>query len=103
MRTHRIIVECVNEDSANKVQEFLEDYFVDFTHWFCGLDGAGEDTPQHCIMYRGYIHPENITVEFDMKAIFQGNSLPLKHMLDSYMQRVPERIRTYKVELNNYI
>ena len=34
------------------------------THWYCGLDGAGEDTPDTCIIYRGIIEPNVLYIDF---------------------------------------
>lgn len=73
MRTHRIKITCNSEEAAKFYEENnVHQYFVDFTHWYCGLDGAGEDTPDDCIIYRGIIEPNAIYVEFDARSLF-GN------------------------------
>lgn len=77
MRTHKIIFTCNSVECANwYANEILHIDFCDFTHWYCGLDHAGEDTPEYCLIYQGIIHPEIITVEFDANAMF-GKSVDI--------------------------
>lgn len=70
MRTHRLKLTCNTKAAAEFFEENLvHQFFVDFTHWYCGIDDAGEDTPDSCIIYRGILYPNVIYVDFDAKAL----------------------------------
>lgn len=105
MRTHKLTIKCKGEQESNSVEECLDDYFCDWTHWFCGLDGAGEDTPQYCLIYRGIIHPEIITVEFDSEKIFGKNSdhEALKMYMDNLVNCGKGLVVSYDISLNDYL
>ena len=65
MRTHRLKVTCNSEECAKFIEEEIaHDDFCDMTHWYCGLDGDGEDTPDTCIIYRGIIEPNVLYIDF---------------------------------------
>lgn len=81
MRTHRLKIECNCEDAAIFFEsEILHVDFCDFTHWYCGLDNAGEDTPDDCVIYRGIMEPNVIYVDFNLPAM--GNGEP-----ESYIEQ----------------
>ena len=67
MRTHRMKITCNCIECANYLKdEILAADFCDLTHWYCGLDNAGEDTPDDCIIYQGELYPNvlyNVSVE----------------------------------------
>ena len=69
MRTHRLKVTCNSKECAKWLkEEILEVDFCDFTHWYCGLDDAGEDTPDDCVIYLGTLHPNVVYVELNLQA-----------------------------------
>ena len=105
MRTHKLTIKCKGEQESDSVEESLEDYFCDFTHWYCGLDGAGEDTPIYCLIYRGIIHPEIITVEFDSERIFGKNNdhEALKMYMDNLVNYGKGRVLSYDIGPNEYL
>ena len=79
MRTHRIKFVCSNVDCAKFVEDnLLHDQFCDLTHWYCGLDGAGADTPDCCLIYRGIYEPNVIYVEIDLKELIHEDDDPQK-------------------------
>lgn len=68
MKTHRLMFKCNSVEFADYLEnEILQVDFCDATHWYCGLDGAGEDTPDSCVIFRGIIHPEVVYVEIDLE------------------------------------
>ena len=68
MRTHRLVIDCNCKEYADYMEnEILHVDFCDLTHWYCGLDDAGEDTPDICVIYRGVYNPNRIYVEVDLK------------------------------------
>lgn len=74
MRTHRIKITCNSEEGADWCEEnSVQEFFNDFTHWYCGFDHVGDDTPDSCIIYRGVLNPNVIYIEFDAKNIFNGD------------------------------
>jgi len=84
MRTHRVKLTCTSEECAKFVVEDLNVTFCDFTHWFCGLDHAGEDTPDSCIIYCGYVHPEVVYIEFDSREIYGENDVSDDFILNKF-------------------
>lgn len=82
MRTQRLIVECNCPQCADFVEnEILHVDFCDLTHWYCGLDEAGDDTPDTCLIYRGIYHYNRIYVEFDE----QKSGLCAENVLKQYI------------------
>lgn len=68
MRTHRLVFDCSSSDFADYLEnEVLKVDFCDLTHWYCGLDGEGEDTPDLCVIYRGALFNNRIYVELDLQ------------------------------------
>lgn len=75
MRTHKLIFVCDTVEHAKYLEEeILHVDFCDLTHWYCGLDHAGEDTPDDCLIYRGIIHPEIVTVELNVKGLWDNTT-----------------------------
>ena len=67
MRTHRMKITCNCIECANYLKdEILAAVFCDLTHWYCGLDNAGEDTPDDCIIYQGELYPNVLYVECNL-------------------------------------
>ena len=92
MKTHRLIVECNDAKAADSFEAMLADEFCDFTHWYCGLDGAGDDTPDLAVIFRGIIHPEKVFVEFDLTSIYgKGNDDYIKKHFESYANLFTEK------------
>ena len=72
MRTHRLKITMNSIPAADWYErECVHQFFVDMTHWYCGLDDAGEDTPDTCVVYRGIMERNVIYVDFDAQSMFQ--------------------------------
>lgn len=68
MKTHRLVFKCNTIEFAKYLEnDILHVEFCDLTHWYCGFDDAGEDTPDCCVIFRGIVHPETVYVEIDLK------------------------------------
>jgi len=76
MRTHRLKFVCSSAECAKHIEEeSLAVDYCDLTHWFCGLDGAGEDTPDSCIIYRGIVEPNVVYVELALSEVQQDDNI----------------------------
>lgn len=83
MKTHRLVFKCNSVEFADYLEnEILHVDFCDATHWYCGLDGAGEDTPDSCVIFRGIINPEVVYVEIDLEQ----NGLNIEQLEKQYKQ-----------------
>lgn len=75
MRTHRLKITCNCAECADYLNsEILSVDFCDATHWYCGLDYAGEDMPDDCVIYQGTLYPNVVYVECNLDSIMSSVS-----------------------------